>query len=300
MNILLTGASGFIAQSLIPRLLSQGHQLFALTQSKDACARLYGKQVECFTSLDDYWQLENRPNIDALINFAGAGIADQRWSESRKAELLNSRISTTKNLIAFVSALDCKPEVLLSASAIGFYGSHFEDEPLDENANPQLGFTHDLCDSWEAVALQAEEYGVRVCLLRTGIVLGKGGALAKMRLPFSLGLGGRVGSGKQWMSWIHIEDEVRAIEFLLENKNAKGAFNLTAPNAVQNIEFTRLYAKSLGRPAIFPLPEIIPKLMLAEGAELLLEGQRVYPRKLLEIGFQFQHGELEEAFESLS
>ncbi|WP_299980902.1 TIGR01777 family oxidoreductase [uncultured Pseudoteredinibacter sp.] len=299
MNILLTGASGFIAQFLIPRLLCKGHQLLAWSQSKNTCAQLYGKQVECFASLDDYWQLANSPKIDAVINLAGAGIADQCWSESRKAELLNSRISTTKNLIELISNLDCKPDVLLSASAIGFYGSHLEDEPLDESAAPQQGFTHDLCSSWEAEASQAEEYGIRVCLLRTGIVLGPGGALAKMRLPFSMGLGGRVGSGKQWMSWIHIEDEARAIEFLLENKNAKGAFNLTAPNAVQNVEFTRLYAESLRRPAIFPLPEIIPKLMLGEGAELLLEGQRIYPRKLLEMGFQFRYEELAKAFSTL-
>ncbi|MBB6519772.1 TIGR01777 family protein [Pseudoteredinibacter isoporae] len=296
MNILMTGASGFIAQTLIPNLLAEGHKLWAWTRSPQHCDYLYGANLNCVAQLNELLNRDDAVHFDAIINLAGEGIADKRWSEARKATLLSSRLDTTAALIRFIEQLDQKPTVLLSGSAIGFYGSHDSDEPLAEDGPINIGFTHELCRRWEEEADKAREYGVRVCLLRTGIVLGKGGALAKMRLPFMMGMGGRVGSGKQWMSWVHIADEVRAIQFLLGNDHCSGAFNLTAPNAVQNLEFTRSFAQSLGRPSFMPLPDVVPKLMLGEGAELLLEGQRVYPKRLLQEGFQFSFEKIEDAF----
>lgn len=300
MNILITGASGFIAQALIPNLLADGHALWAWTRSRERCQRLYENRVNCIDALDELLDAEPSVHLDAIINLAGEGIADKRWSEQRKSVLLSSRIDTTSALIDLLNKIDQKPKVLLSASAIGFYGSHNSDEPLAEDGLVNPGFTHELCRLWEEEAEKARELGVRVCLLRTGIVLGDGGALAKMRMPFLFGMGGRVGSGKQWMSWIHIADEISAIQFLLANETCAGAYNLTAPNAVQNLEFTSRFAQSLNRPAFMPLPAFVPGLMLGEGAELLLEGQRVYPKRLLQDGFQFSYEKVQDAFENLS
>ncbi|GAA6151812.1 TIGR01777 family oxidoreductase [Pseudoteredinibacter isoporae] len=300
MNILVTGASGFIAQALIPHLLADGHTLWAWTRSRERCQHLYGTQLNCVSHLNELFESDGVVHIDAMINLAGEGIAEKRWSEQRKAQLLNSRIDTTSSLLELIQRLDRKPKVLLSASAIGFYGSHDGDEPIAEDGAVSGGFTHELCHRWEEEAEKAREHGVRVCSLRTGIVLGHGGALAKMRLPFLLGMGGRVGSGAQWMSWIHMADEVRAIQFLLSHEQCSGAFNLTAPNAVQNLEFTQRFAHSLHRPSWIPLPEFVPKLMLGEGAELLLEGQRVYPKRLLQEGFQFNFETIDSAFKDLA
>lgn len=290
MHILISGASGFIARALIPKLLAADHHVWAWTQSPQLCAQYYGDAVHCISDLDEL-ELQAQ-EIGAIINLAGAAIADKPWTQARKTLLLESRLKTTQALIGWIAGQAKKPQLLLSASAIGFYGSHDNDVALGEEAKPNPGFTHDLCRRWEEQANKAKAYGLRVCLLRTGIVLGAGAALAKMRLAFRLGLGGRVGSGQQWMSWIHIDDQVAAILFLLNSSAQSGAFNLCAPGAVKNTEFTRLYAKSLSRPAMFPLPSFVPRLMLGEGAELLLEGQRVYPQALLDAGFKFQYEDL--------
>ncbi len=298
MNILVTGASGFIARHLIPRLIARGCRVWAWTRSPKLCASLYRDQVSYVSNLDCF-QKENSVSFDAVINLAGAPIADKRWTEARKNVLLESRLSLTRQLIEFISQQKNKPHTLLSASAIGFYGSHVDDEPLNESAPVVPGFAPELCSLWEAEASKATACGVRVCLLRTGVVLGDGGALAKMRLPFLLGLGGRVGSGKQWMSWIHIDDQVRAIEFLLDQE-ISGAFNLCSPGAVINSVFACRYAASLNRPSFVPLPSLVPKLLLGEGAELLLEGQRVYPQKLLDAGFEFEYSDLDSAFKNIA
>ncbi len=290
MNILVTGGTGFIGQALITQLLAQ-HKVYCLSRRAERVRRCFGDSV---TPVEDYSQLTGA-DIDAVINLAGAGIADQRWSESRKALLRSSRIDGTRLLVEWISRQTHPPRVLLSGSAIGYYGDHPEGEALTEDGPVTPGFTHQLCADWEAEAMKAESLGVRVCLLRTGVVLGKGGALAKMLPPFRLGLGGPISSGEQWMSWIHLEDQVAAIIYLLGQREAQGAFNLTAPEAVRNLEFSKTLASALKRPAFFTLPALVIKLMLGEGAELLLGGQRVAPTRLQAQGFSFQYPQLSQA-----
>ena len=213
--------------------------------------------------------------------------------------LRDSRIQTTKTLVNWIAQQEHKPKTLISGSAIGYYGSQATGE-LDEKASPIKGFTHQLCADWEAEALKAEALGVRVCLIRTGVVLGaKEGALKKMLPPFKFGLGGPIASGKQWMSWIHIEDEVAAICWLLDHSNLSGPFNLTAPAPVTNEVFAKSLGKALNRPAFFKLPAITMKLMLGEASELLLEGQCVTPVALQDSGFSFKYPQLDTALKSL-
>ncbi|MCV6589404.1 MAG: TIGR01777 family oxidoreductase [Marinobacterium sp.] len=294
MRILITGGTGFIGQALITHLLPE-HEIWCYTRSADRVKALFDEEV---TAVEHYDQLDGIA-IEAVINLAGAGIADRRWSEQRKALLRSSRIDTTAELVAWISRQSVPPEVLISGSAIGYYGDQPTGEPLTETADVHAGFTHQLCADWEAQALAAEQYGVRVCLIRTGVVLGQGGALARMLPPFRLGLGGPIASGEQWMSWIHLHDQVAAISWLLEHHHLSGAFNLTAPEGVNNREFSQVLARVLHRPAFFTVPAVMIKLMLGEGAELLLGGQRVVPQCLQQSGFQFSYPRLEEALSSL-
>lgn len=292
MRVLITGASGFIGSALCKTLLQRGDEVVALVHSRKPT--LAG--VRAINSLD-----ELSDPVDAVVNLAGAPIADARWSEQRKALLLQSRLDTTGQLVAWIEKQEQPPAVLVSGSAIGFYGACTEDHPISENTEVQLSdFSHQLCAQWEAQALKAESSGVRVCLLRTGVVLGKGGALAKMRLPFLLGGGGPIASGQQWMPWIHIDDEVGAILHLLDRTELSGAFNLTAPNPVSNREFVKAYAASLKRPAIFPMPAFVVSLMLgSEAGRLLTEGLRVVPDRLLQSGYTFSYTQLEPALRQL-
>lgn len=296
MLILVTGGSGFIGKALIQALQKDGHQIVCWTRDAKRTSEALGETVEIVESLE---AISSTP--DAIINLAGAPIADQRWSEQRKRLLRDSRIGLTEKLLDWVSIQHHKPQVLISGSAIGYYGSYSEDRSplLDEETEAIDGFTYKLCHDWEQVALRAESQGIRVCVIRTGVVLGKdGGALKKMLPPFRFGLGGPVGSGKQWMSWIHMTDQVNAIRFLLEHPELKGAFNLTAPESVSNAEFSKMLANALSRPCWMPVPAMVIKLMLGEGAELLLEGQRVYPKRLLDAGFNFEYPALKVALDS--
>lgn len=294
MNILVTGGTGFIGRALIHQLLGQ-HKVYCLTRRAEHVRRFFDQSV---TPVEEYSQLAG-VDIDAVVNLAGAGIADQRWTESRKALLRDSRIDGTRLLVEWMSRQTHPPRVLLSGSAIGYYGDHPEDAELSEDGTVTQGFTHQLCADWEAEALRAVPLGVRVCLLRTGVVLGKGGALGRMLPPFRLGLGGPISDGTQWMSWIHLEDQVAAILYLLSNRDAQGAFNLTAPESVSNQAFSKCLARTLKRPAFFTVPAVVIRLMLGEGAELLLGGQRVAPVKLQELGFSFQYPQLSSALDNI-
>lgn len=289
MKILLSGATGFIGQALVMRLQEQGHTLILWVRSVEKARRLFGEQLRVITQLAE---LDDEEPLDGIVNLAGAGIAERRWSDKRKQLLLDSRIDTTQALVALIQRLQRKPEVLVSGSALGYYGSQPGDVQLDESAAVVDGFTHQLCQRWEDTARAATEQGVRVCLIRTGIVLGNGGALAKMVPAFRLALGGKIGDGQQWMSWIHIDDEVEIISMLLTHTAFSGAYNLTAPGAARNAEFTRQLAEVVRRPAWFPVPAFVLNLLLGEGSELLLQGQRVYPQRLLEAGYKFAYDEL--------
>jgi len=244
------------------------------------------------------WQKELE-GAYAVINLSGEPIAGKRWTAIQKKELRDSRLNTTRALVDAIAKSKSKPEVFLNASAIGYYGPR-GDEALEESAAAGQGFLAALCTEWEKEALRAELLGVRTVLLRTGIVLSKeGGALAKMLPPFQFFIGGSLGSGKQMMSWVHIDDEVNAIVKALEDPGIRGPVNLTAPSAVSMREFAKTLGKVLKRPSCFPVPGIALKLLLGEMSEMLLTGQNVCPRKLLTHGFQFQFPALKKALQDL-
>ena len=293
MRVLVTGASGFIGTALCKALLKRGDQVVAWVHRSEP-------EVAGIERVDLLDQVEGP--IDAVVNLAGAPIADSRWSASRKALLLSSRLETTQALVAWMAEQAEPPKTLVSGSAIGFYGACTSDEKITEASAPLCqDFSAELCQRWESEALKAEASGVRVCLLRTGIVLGKGGALAKMRLPFLMGGGGPIASGKQWMPWIHLQDEVDAILHLLDREELSGPFNLTAPDPARNRDFVKAYAESLKRPAFMPMPGFAVDLMLgSEASALLTEGLRVVPQRLEESGFQFTYPILENALLAVS
>ncbi len=292
MKILITGGTGFIGQSLCPALLAAGHTLTVLSRKPEKVTTLFGNQVTPINSLQE---LADSDHFDAIINLAGAPIFGGRWTPQRKQILLHSRIDITHALIEFIARAQTKPEVFLSGSAVGFYGDQ-GDKSVDENSLSHDEFGHQLCAEWEEAAEKAETHGVRVCLLRTGLVVGKkGGFLQPMILPFKLCLGGRLGSGMQWMPWIHIDDHVAICLALLNNTELNGKFNLTAPNPVTNKVFTQTLAGILKRPALLPAPASVLKLMLGEMSELLLGGQHAIPKRMQDAGFQFKFPELDAA-----
>jgi len=292
MKILLTGGTGFIGQSLCARLITQGHTLTVLSRRPDKVPELCGKSVASISSIK---LLKSDDHFDAIINLAGEGIADARWTQQRKNQLLDSRVGITHQLIDFVSIAESKPSVLISGSAVGYYGDQ-GDSILDEQGAFTDDFPHQLCAAWEQTAKRAADYEVRTCLLRTGLVIGKdGGFLKRMLLPFKLGLGGRIGDGKQWMSWVHREDLIGMIEYLLTESNANGVFNGTAPQPVTNREFSQCLAKLLNRPALLPVPALVLKLALGEMSTLLLGGQRVLPQRFIDAEFRFHFNTLEAA-----
>lgn len=238
--------------------------------------------------------------VDAVVHLAGENIAERRWSDDFKRRILESRIKGTHLLAATLANLDSKPDVLVSASATGFYGSR-GDEVVDESSASGEGFLAHVCRQWEAATTMAEEAGIRVVHLRIGPVLStKGGALAKMLLPFKLGLGGVIGSGKQWFSWIALDDLVTAIRFVLEHKSLAGPVNAVAPGAVTNREYTKTFGQVLGRPTIFPMPAFAAQLAFGEMAdEMLVGGVRVEPKVLRDAGFAFEYPQLEPALRHL-
>jgi uncharacterized protein (TIGR01777 family) len=237
--------------------------------------------------------------FDAVINLAGEPIVDAYWSDKRKQVLLDSRVALTQKLVQRIASAQQKPTVLLSGSAVGYYGNG-GDTVLDEAMAAGHDFPAELCAAWESAARAAEQSGVRVCLLRTGLVLSKrGGLLGRMLLPFKLALGARLGDGKQWMSWVHINDYVAMVLQMLNDASLNSVFNMTAPAPVTNAEFTQTLAQTLHRPALFIAPSFALKLALGERACLLLEGQRVLPKRLESSGFQFSHPQLEGALQEL-
>lgn len=271
MHIAISGASGFVGRSLTANLERSGHHILRLARGRT--------------------DLQLDPPLDAVVHLAGEPVS-QRWNKEVKQRIRDSRVEGTRNLVAGMAKLEKKPKVLVCASAVGLYGER-GDQWLDESAAPGVGFLADVCKEWEAEADRAEELGIRVVKIRIGLVLGRdGGALAAMLLPFRLGLGGRLGSGKQWMSWIHLDDLTGMIQFAVENEQARGAWNGVAPHPVTNSEFTRQLAAAVHRPAFFAAPEFLIKLGAGEMAQILFFSQRCRPAAALEAGFQFRYPEL--------
>ncbi|MHB0777314.1 TIGR01777 family oxidoreductase [Halomonas sp. WWR20] len=295
MRILITGGSGFVGQLLCQRLHQAGHALLVVSRRPENTRALLPEGCDVRDSVMAF--AAARP--EGIINLAGEPIAGKRWSEAQKYRLRESRVAITDQLVELCQTLETPPEVLISGSAMGYYGDQGSRD-VTEQTPPHDEFAHRLCADWESAAQEAESLGVRVALLRTGLVLDAGGGtLAKLQWPFKLGLGGRLGSGRQYMPWVHREDLVRIILFLLERKTLVGPFNGSAPHPVTNAEFTRTLARHLHRPALFTVPAFMLEQGLGEMSRLLLTGARMYPARLEDAGFSFRYPTLDAALDAI-
>src|SRR5438445_5572681 len=300
MKILVTGSSGLVGMALGSALARAGHTVCRLVRPQSATGE---GATEGFAVTWNPGTGElggTGVGADAVVNLAGASIADGRWSARRKELLRASRINTTRALVNALAKMNARPSVLVSASAIGYYGNR-GDETLTEDSQPGTGFLAGLAQEWEAEALKAEALGIRVVLARFGIILAReGGALPKMMLPFKFGAGGKLGSGQQWMSWVTLEDVGGILRFAIEKASVRGAINVVSPTPLQNAEFTRVLAKEMHRPALFPAPAIALRLALGEMADaLLLSSQRVAPQALEKLGYRFLHPDLNSALAAI-
>lgn len=296
MHILLTGGTGLIGRRLCRQWLADGHRLTVLSRQPQRVATLCGEQVR---GIADFAEYGDEP-LDAVVNLAGEPIADKPWSAKRKALLWDSRVRLTERLVTWLESRSQRPEVLINGSAVGWYGDAGE-RPLEENSSAAgEDFASELCLAWEQIAREAETLGIRVVLVRTGLVLApEGGFLKRMLPPFRMGLGGQLGSGRQWMSWIHIDDQIALIDFLLRQADAQGPYNACAPQPARNRDFTRELGRALHRPTVLGVPGFALRLMLGELSVLLLGGQRVVPRRLLDAGFSFRFTELPAALDDV-
>ncbi len=317
MNILISGGSGFLGSAfsdeLIKRYRTQDKDLHITWLTRDS-SQTHPEAISMMT----YDELASSDkSFDVILNLAGAGIADSRWSDARKEQLLASRIKPTESLLAFIKRTSIKPKLMVSGSAIGWYGAQ-GDKPLTESSGFETDFAHQLCHEWEQLALKATEYGVPVAIVRTGVVIHpEGGMLGKLLTPFKMGVGGQLGDGKQIMSWISREDWVGAVIFIIEKYLANYAdtqttddhsletindtpvlvYNLTAPNPVTNHTFTKTLGAWLHRPTFFTLPNFLLKLIFGEMSTLLIDGQKVVPQALQDAGYDFKQPTLKQALE---
>lgn len=290
---LVTGGTGFIGRNLCADLLADGWQVEVMTRDVDRARTGLPSEARPIAAL-----AEAEPP-DAIVNLAGENLASGRWTETRKREMRDSRLRITEEVVGFIRDREKPPSVLISGSAVGYYGACGEAE-VDEDMPAGDEFQSRLCEDWESTARKAEQNGVRVCRIRTGLVLGANdGALAQMARPFRFGLGGPIGTASQYVPWIHIRDEVRAIRFLIDHESAEGAFNLTAPYPVTNKTFTKTLGRVLHRPAVAWMPGPVLKIVLGEMAHLLLTGQRAVPRRLRDAGFEFAFTDIETALRDL-
>lgn len=301
MRIIITGGTGLIGRSLSQALANEGNEVIVLSRQPEKVKIVpAGVEVQKWDgkSAAGWGQLAD--GAGAIINLAGAGIADNRWSSARKRLLRQSRIDAGKAVMEAITAAGARPDVLIQASAVGYYGAQSGDAQLTESAPPGNDFLSKLCFDWEASTTPVSRLGVRRAVIRTGVVLcNEGGAFPKQLIPFKFFAGGPVGSGKQWYPWIHIDDQVRAIRFLIDNPKANGPFNLTAPNPVTNKEFGLTVGEVLGRPAFMSAPSFAMKSVFGEMSLMLLEGQRTIPQKLLELGFKFKYETIQIALRAL-
>lgn len=300
MRVIITGGSGLIGRALARELGGAGHDIVVLTRDPGRAGRLPpgvraakwdGKTAQGWSALLDA--------DTAIVHLAGESIAEGRWTAEKKRRIRDSRVVSGQAVMDAIREASVRPRVLIQSSAVGYYGPH-GDEVIPEDAPPGRDFLAEICKEWEASTAEAEGLGVRRALARTGIVLARdGGALPVMSLPFKMMIGGPIGDGRQWVPWIHIEDEVAALRFLLEREDAHGPFNLTAPHPVTNRELTRALARALGRPGFLPAPGFALRIVLGEMADMVLQGQRAVPSRLRELGFTFRWPELEPALRNL-
>ena len=297
MKIVLTGGTGLIGGHLVRRLGAQGHQLTLLT--RDPARAPAGVQAVAWQPLEEATPAPALNGADAVIHLAGEPIAAGRWTAERRERIEASRWTGTANLVRGLAVAEPRPRVLLAGSAVGYYGDR-GDESLEEDALPGTGYLAAVADRWEREAAAAEQLRVRVVYLRTGVVLAReGGALPRMAAPFRAGAGGRLGHGRQWMPWVHIDDVVGLIELALGDEELRGPLNLVAPGAATNAELTRALGQALRRPAFMIVPTLALKLMFGGMSETLLASQRVVPTAALRAGYRFRHPSLDAALADL-
>jgi uncharacterized protein len=302
MKVVITGATGFVGRALVRRLIAAGHEIVALTRNLERAHAALPARCAC-----ESWSPAEGPDpavirgADAVVHLAGEGVADHLWTPARKQAIRDSRLGGTRALVRAIATVpsEARPRALISASAIGYYGDR-GDEQLDEQSQPGNDFLAEVCTAWEQEAFAAEKLGVRTVVVRIGVVLGKeGGALQKMLLPFRLGLGGRLGSGRQWMSWIHLDDLVSLFVYLIGQADGAGVVNGVAPTPVTNAVFTAALGKVLYRPVILPVPAFALRLTLGEMSAILLASQRALPRAATQLGFTFRYPDIRGALADL-
>lgn len=287
MNYLITGGTGFVGKNFIQSLDLAKDNVIILSRKKQT--------VPGCDVVTDLGSLPTTTKIDIVINLAGSPI-DRRWTPKVKQDLLSSRLDTTKSLVVFIKELSIKPKVFIQASAIGYYGD-YNNQTITETTKPKASFTNQICREWEAIAKEVTDFGVRLCITRFAVVLGKnGGFIERVYLPFKFGLGGKLGSGQQGFSWIHIDDVIAGIQFLINHDNCCGEYNFSSPSPVSNSELTKDLGKALKMPTIFTMPAFVIKLLFGEmGEELLLKGNKVMPDNLRNLGYKFKYPVLENA-----
>lgn len=293
MKVLITGASGLVGTALQLSFAEEGYEMLLASRSEPKAANEVQWTVE-----GGFAEPERLEGIDAIVHLAGESVSGLRWTDEKKKAIRDSRVMGTRSIVEALSKLNVRPKVLVSASAIGFYGER-GDEVMNESSTAGHGFLAEVAKEWEGEARRAEDAGIRTVLLRTGIVLSKdGGALGTMLTPFKMGVGGVIGSGKQWMSWISLDDHVAAINFVIENDNIRGAVNAASPGPVTNEEFTKTMGEVLYRPTFIPLPEFAVSMLMGEmGDALLLTSTKVIPKRLEDAGFEFKYPDLKGALE---
>jgi len=299
MKVAITGATGFVGRRLVERLQEQGHQPLILTRNPAAAQRAFPTlEIIAYTPTESgSWQ-QAIAGCDAVVNLAGEPIAESRWTPKHKQEILNSRQLGTQKIVEAIAQANPKPAVLVNASAIGYYGTS-ETATFDETSPAGNDFLAEVCQAWEAEAKKVKNAGVRLVILRLGIVLGNGGALAKMIPPFKLFAGGPLGTGRQWFSWIHRDDLVNLILEALNRPDIEGVLNATALNPVRMSELCQNLGKTLERPSWLPVPSFALEALLGEGAKVVLEGQQVLPKRTTSYGFEYQYPTLKQALEEI-
>lgn len=304
MKVAIAGATGFVGSRLVEKLQAAGHQVVVLSRDAAKAGRVFpasaypNLEVVAYTPAESGdWQ-KSIAGCDAVVNLAGVPIAEERWTEARQQAILDSRRLTTAKLVEAIVNANPRPSVFVSASAIGYYGTS-ETAEFDETSPAGNDFLAAVCKDWEAAAQPAKNAGTRLAILRLGIVLGMGGALAKMLPPFKLFAGGPLGTGKQWFSWVHREDVVDLILYALQNPQVEGVLNATAPNPVRMNELCQTLGEVLQRPSWLPVPGFALEMLLGDGAKLVLEGQKVLPKQTLASGFQYQYPTLKLALEEI-